>query len=168
MGFQTFIHNLDEFFHSGTAIATTTDKLTAIADNISNNLDSVCAKLNTLITVTTKDAQAFEDEVPEIAQNVNTSIIKVNDILHWMAIAIIFSMILCCFCCLLCSCSTYHNIFGIKKVEIVKSSKKCIDIDSDIEQDQIIKNNKLNDTESTQLDVSHVTIDIPKAGSTPT
>ena len=136
--------------------------MTAIANDISNNLDSICAKLNRLITVTTKDAKAFEDKVPEIAQNVNTSIIKVNDILHWMVIAIIFSMILCCFCCLLCSFSTYHNIFGIKKVEIVKPSKKCIDINSDIEQDQIIKTNKLN--------VSNVTIDIPKAndsGSTP-
>lgn len=155
--FEDIIESIDNFFHSGHVVANATDKIVQIADNVAKNIDTTSNHLNDLIDATTKDTRAFVDEVPKIAANVNTSIVEFNQVLHGMYVAIIFSMVLCFLCCIFYTWASCKNVYGIKKIKIIKSPSSS-KIDNDIEKEPIVASNEQNQNDSSKLDV---TIDIP-------
>ncbi len=164
--FQSIIHSLDKLFHSGSSISNGMGELIKVANIIASDINGIANKSKLMIDEIVKSVHKSTNAYPQILKDINKTVMTLNVVLHWMLVAIIFAMILCCFCCLLSSFTTYHNIYGIKKVQLIHNakSKTCNTLKMDIKETESVTEDieieQAENTESGQL--HHITIDIEK------
>eukprot|EP01083_Nonionella_stella_P045155 121361_1 len=124
MAFKSIVHNLDKLLNSGNLISNGMNKMIDITDNVANHLDSLANKAGLMMDEMSKNMHKATETYPKIVQNINISILELNQVLHYLVIAIVLTMVLCCFCFLLNCFATYKTIYGVKKIRVMNSPKK--------------------------------------------